>query len=156
MMEKPLVEIYTDGACSGNPGNGGWAAVLLYKGKEKEIYGSEEHTTNNRMELTAAIEALKALKFPCRVRLYCDSAYLVNAFNNGWLTKWQMNGWINSRKEPVENRDLWEKLLELSSIHDIIWEKVKGHADNKYNNRCDELAVAAIAEMRQKDSNEQC
>lgn len=151
MADKSLVEIYTDGACSGNPGNGGWAAVLLFKGKEKEIYGFEQLTTNNRMELMAAIEALKVLKYPCQVRLYSDSAYLVNAFNNGWLTKWQRNGWLNSRKDSVENRDLWEKLLELSSIHDIIWIKVKGHADNKYNNRCDELAVAAIAEMRKND-----
>lgn len=148
MTEKPLVEIYTDGACSGNPGPGGWAAVLLFNGKEKEIYGSEFQTTNNRMEMTAAIGGLKALKFPCRVRLSSDSAYLVNGFNSGWLLNWQRNGWKNSKKEPVENRDLWEELLELGKIHDIQWLKVKGHADNKYNNRCDELAVAAIVELR--------
>ena len=148
MTEKPLVEIYTDGACSGNPGPGGWAAVLIYNGKEKEISGSVPQTTNNRMEMVAAISGLKTLKFPCRVNLASDSAYLVNAFNSGWLQNWQRNGWKNSRKDPVENRDLWEELLELSKTHDVQWIKVKGHADNKYNNRCDELAVAAIAELR--------
>jgi len=148
MVEKQLVEIFTDGACSGNPGPGGWAAVLIYNGKEKEISGSEPQTTNNRMEMQAAISALKTLKFPCRVKLSSDSAYLVNAFNNGWLQNWQRNGWKNSKKDPVENKDLWEELLALSRIHDVQWIKVKGHADNKYNNRCDELAVAAIVEMR--------
>jgi len=148
MNDKPLVEIYTDGACSGNPGPGGWAAILLFKDKVKEIYGAEPETTNNRMEMTAAIKGLEALKFPCRVKLSSDSAYLINGFNNGWLDNWQKNGWKNSRKEPVENRDLWERLLELSRIHDIQWLKVKGHADNKYNNRCDELAVAAINQLK--------
>lgn len=153
LKDKSLVEIYTDGACSGNPGIGGWAAVLLFKGKEKEISGAEPLTTNNRMELTAAVEGLKALKFPCRVHLFSDSAYLVNAFNNGWLTKWQHNGWQNSRKDPVENRDLWEKLLELSQLHDITWFKVKGHADNQYNNRCDKLAVAAVDHLRNNNQS---
>lgn len=153
MNNKPIVEIYTDGACSGNPGIGGWAAVLLFKGKEKEISGAESLTTNNRMELTAAIEGLKALKYPCQVHLFSDSAYLVNAFNNGWLTKWQHNGWRNSRKDPVENRDLWETLLDLSQIHDITWFKVKGHADNQYNNRCDELAVAAVDRLRKNNQS---
>jgi len=144
LTNKPAVDIYTDGACSGNPGPGGWAAVLIYNGKEKELCGGKKDTTNNQMELTAAIEGLKALKVPCRVRLYSDSAYLVNAFNNGWLKKWQSNGWRTSKKEPVENRDLWEELLALSRIHEIDWIKVKGHADNEYNNRCDRLAVAAV------------
>jgi ribonuclease HI len=148
MKDKPLVEIYTDGACSGNPGPGGWAAILIYKGKIKEMSGAEPLTTNNRMEMTAAIAALKALKFPCQVRLSSDSAYLINGFNSGWLANWERNGWKNSRKDPVENRDLWEELLGLSRIHDIKWLKVKGHADNEYNNRCDELAVAAIEELR--------
>jgi len=145
MPKEQFVEIYTDGACSGNPGPGGWAAVLKYEGKEKEISGREDSTTNNRMELTAALQGLKALKYPCRVRVYSDSAYLVNAFNNGWLLKWQLNGWKTARKEPVENQDLWQDLLSQSALHDIEWIKVKGHADNEYNNRCDKLAVEAIA-----------
>lgn len=139
-----MVDIYTDGACSGNPGPGGWGAILIYEGKEKELSGGETHTTNNRMELTAAIEGLSALKKPCRVRLYSDSAYLVNAFNNGWLTNWQANGWRNSKKEPVENQDLWQRIIELTGLHQVTWIKVKGHADNINNNRCDKLAVAAI------------
>lgn len=144
MNAQPMVDIYTDGACSGNPGPGGWGAILIYEGREKEISGGEPLTTNNRMELTAAIEGLGALKKPCRVHLYSDSAYLVNAFNNGWLKNWQANGWRSSRKEPVENQDLWQKLLELTKLHQVKWIKVKGHADNIYNNRCDQLAVAAI------------
>lgn len=152
MQDKKQVEVYTDGACSGNPGPGGWAAVLIFGNIEKELVGQENPTTNNRMELTAAIEGLKALKMPCRVRLYSDSAYLVNAFNNKWLEKWQQNGWRTAKKEPVENQDLWKKLLELAEIHDIEWIKVKGHSDNEYNNRCDKLAVAAI--MHNKDSTD--
>lgn len=148
MTKETFVEIYTDGACSGNPGPGGWAAVLIYAGKEKEIYGKEESTTNNRMELTAAMQGLKALKFPCRVKLYSDSAYLINAFNNGWLRKWQQNGWKTARKEPVENQDLWQEILSVSALHEIEWIKVKGHADNEYNNRCDKLAVEAISEEK--------
>ncbi|MBZ4653224.1 MAG: ribonuclease [Peptococcaceae bacterium] len=144
MLKKPFVEIYTDGACSGNPGPGGWGAILIYEGKEKELQGKDPHTTNNRMELMAAIQALKALKYPCKVRLYSDSAYLVNAFKNGWLAKWQANGWKTSQRQAVENQDLWQELLELSKTHDIEWVKVKGHGDNLYNNRCDKLAVQAI------------
>lgn len=147
MPKKPHVEIYTDGACAGNPGPGGWAAILIYERKEKELWGNDPSTTNNRMELTAALQGLKALKYPCRVSLYSDSAYLVNAFNNGWLRKWQVNGWKNARKEPVENQDLWQELLALSSLHEIAWNKVKGHADNVYNNRCDKLAVEAIKKI---------
>ncbi len=138
------VHIYTDGACKGNPGPGGWAALLLYNDHEKEIYGSEERTTNQRMELKAAVEALKILKEPCRVNLYSDSAYLVNAFNLGWLKKWQKNGWKTINKEPVGNQDLWKKLLELSSRHEMHWIKVKGHSSNEYNNRCDKLAKEAM------------
>lgn len=138
------MEIYTDGACSGNPGPGGWAAVLLYGPHEKEIFGSEPNTTNQRMELTAAIKGLKSLRKPCRVKLYSDSAYLINAFNQGWIDNWQRNGWLNSKKEPVSNADLWTQLVELAEIHQIQWIKVKGHSDNKYNNRCDTLARGAI------------
>jgi len=148
-MDEKIVSIYTDGACSGNPGPGGWAAVLIYCDKEKEIWGNEAHTTNNRMELTAAMEALKIIKRPCKVNLYSDSAYLVNAFNNYWLKKWQINGWRNSKKEAVENKDLWQELLKLSETHDITWIKVKGHANNNYNNRCDKLAVEAIAKLKE-------
>ena len=142
------VIIYTDGACSGNPGLGGWGAILIYKNKEQEISGYEENTTNNKMELTAAIKALERLKEPCEVELYSDSAYLVNAFLEGWLTKWQMNGFKSSNKKPVQNVDLWQKLIELNNIHKITWIKVKGHADNVYNNRCDALATGEIAKHK--------
>ncbi|MDA8226207.1 MAG: ribonuclease HI [Desulfitobacterium hafniense] len=142
MLKK--VEIFTDGACSGNPGPGGWGAILVYGAKEKEISGFEKNTTNNRMELVAAIEALKMLKEPCSVSLYSDSAYLVNAFNQNWLDRWEINGWMNSQKKPVENKDLWQQLIELSKMHRVTWIKVKGHSDNELNNRCDELARAAI------------
>lgn len=138
------VTIYTDGACSGNPGPGGYAAVIIYGENEKEIFGREVDTTNNRMELMAAIEGLKVLTKPCDVKLYSDSAYLVNAYNNGWVKNWKRNGWKNASKEPVKNVDLWEELESLLGIHKVEFIKVKGHADNKYNNRCDELAVAAI------------
>lgn len=139
------VMIYTDGACSGNPGIGGWGAVLFYKNQMKEISGFNESTTNNQMELTAAIMALDKLKEPCEVQLYSDSAYLVNAFNEDWITKWQMNGFRNANKKPVQNVEMWQKLIEFNNTHKITWIKVKGHADNKYNNRCDELATGEIA-----------
>ncbi len=145
---RPQVEIYTDGACSGNPGPGGWAAILIFGEHEKEISGFEPMTTNQRMELTAAIRALESLKRPCRVRLYSDSAYLVNAFNLGWLDNWRRNGWLNARKQPVSNGDLWQRLAELAEMHQIQWIKVQGHSDNKYNNRCDALARAAIESGR--------
>ncbi|MCW3489299.1 ribonuclease HI [Dethiobacter alkaliphilus] len=138
------VIIYTDGACSGNPGPGGWGAVLRYGSHEKEISGGDEETTNQRMELQAAISALELLKEPCKVKLHSDSAYLVNAFKQRWFDKWQKNGWVNSKKEPVVNRDLWERLLELDRKHDIEWVKVKGHADDELNNRCDQLARDAV------------
>ena len=139
-----IVTIYTDGACSGNPGPGGWGCVLIAGDYKKELSGGEANTTNQRMELTAALQALSALKKPCKVILYSDSAYLINAFNQKWLKNWQNNGWLNSKKQPVENRDLWEGLLDLAQIHDIKWEKVKGHAGNKYNEICDELARNAV------------
>lgn len=138
--------IYTDGACSGNPGPGGWAAVLRTGGHRREISGREPHTTNQRMELTAAARALGTLKYPCRVTLYSDSAYLVNAFRQDWLSRWERNGWRNAQKEPVDNQDLWLELLRLSKIHDVTWLKVSGHSGDEMNERCDALARAAIAE----------
>ena len=142
------VTIYTDGACSGNPGPGGWGAVLMYGEHRKEISGGDAHTTNNRMELTGPSEALELRKQPCKVRLYSDSAYLVNAFNQHWIANWQRNGWQTSQKKPVENKELWQRLLELCRTHEVEFIKVKGHADNAENNRCDELARAAIAKYR--------
>ena len=142
------VTIYTDGACSGNPGAGGWGAILKYGEHEKEISGYEGVTTNNRMELTAAIEALKLLNQPCEVELYSDSAYLVNAFNNNWVEKWKKNGWKNAGKEEVKNMELWQQLDELASKHKVTWIKVKGHSDNEYNNRCDKLATDEIKKHR--------
>ncbi len=138
------VTIYTDGACSGNPGPGGWGAVLMFNEFRKEMSGFDPQTTNNRMELTAAIEALCALKEPCEVKLYSDSAYLVNAFQQKWLDNWQKRNWVKSDKKPVENQDLWKELLRLTGVHVVTWIKVKGHANNKENNRCDELATGAI------------
>ena len=147
-MADPVV-IYTDGACSGNPGPGGWAAILKAQGAEKEISGGVASTTNNRMELTAAIEALGCLKRPCQVQLFSDSAYLVSAFTQGWLQNWQRNGWRNAAGDPVSNPDLWQALLAAAKLHQIEWIKVKGHADNELNNRCDQLAVAEIKKQRQ-------
>lgn len=141
------VTIYTDGACSGNPGPGGWGALLMYKEKKKEISGGKESTTNNVMELTAVIEGLKLLKFPCKVKLYSDSAYVVNGFNQKWIYGWIKNGWKNSSKEPVKNKELWQELYNLTKIHEVEFIKVKGHADNEFNNRCDELARKAIGEL---------
>lgn len=141
MNLAPLVDVYTDGACSGNPGPGGWAAVIVFGQIEKEISGGEELTTNNRMELIAAIEALNQLKKPCRVRLHSDSAYLVNAFTHGWIDSWKRNGWKNSTRQTVSNIDLWQQLDALSDKHEIEWIKVKGHSGHKYNERCDVLAV---------------
>ncbi|NLN07073.1 MAG: ribonuclease HI [Firmicutes bacterium] len=138
------VIIYTDGACSGNPGPGGFGAVLCYGDHIREISGGEENTTNQRMELLAAIVALEQLKYPCRVKLHSDSAYLINAFRQNWFKNWQKNGWLNSKKEPVQNRNLWERLLELAEKHSIEWIKVKGHGDDPLNNRCDELARSSI------------
>ena len=135
------VEIYTDGACSGNPGPGGWGAVLVYNKKEKEMSGGEKSTTNNRMELTAVIEALDALKEPCRVTLTTDSKYVCDAINNGWVYSWKKNGWKKSDKKPALNVDLWEKLLNLLDNHKVTFCWVKGQNGHKYNERCDKLAV---------------
>ena len=146
------VFIYTDGACSGNPGPGGWGAVLMYGQFKKEISGGEKMTTNNRMELMAAISALNALKEPCEVDLFTDSAYLCRAFSEHWVTNWQRNGWKTSGKKEVENRDLWELLIAHTHKHNISWHKVKGHSDNAYNNRCDELARGAIAGCKAKQN----
>jgi ribonuclease HI len=137
------VTVYTDGACSGNPGPGGWGAILIYGEHEKEISGGASETTNNRMELTAVVEALSRLKEPCSVTVYSDSAYIVNGINQKWLEKWKKNGWLTSQKKPVENQDLWKKLDELMQVHRVRFEKVKGHSDDERNNRCDRLAVQA-------------
>lgn len=145
---KKQVKIFTDGACSGNPGPGGWGAILYYQDKSKELSGFEKGTTNQRMELAAAIEALKVLKEPCSVELYSDSAYLINAFQQNWFKRWVQNGWVNSKKKPVENQDLWKELLYLSSVHEIKWIKVAGHSGHAENERCDELARKAIADNR--------
>lgn len=144
------VIIYTDGACSGNPGPGGWGAILMYGESKKEISGFCPKTTNQRMELTAAIEALEQLKEPCQVTLFSDSAYLVNAFQQHWLDNWQKNGWKNAKKEPVENQDLWKRLLILTVRHRVKFVKVKGHADNEFNNRCDQLARNEITKILRK------
>lgn len=141
------VTIYTDGACSGNPGPGGWGAILMYGSFKKEISGGEAHTTNNRMELTAAIMALDALKEACEVNLYTDSAYLCRAFQENWIFNWQRNGWKTSGKKDVENKDLWMQLIAHTRKHAITWHKVKGHSDNIYNNRCDALAREAINKL---------
>ena len=138
------VSIYTDGACSGNPGPGGWGAILIYGGKEKEISGFETGVTNNRMELRAVIEALSSLKERCRVDLSSDSSYVVNAFNEGWLSEWKKQDWRRGKKNEVKNIDLWEKLDQAASRHMMTWILVKGHSDNKYNNRCDKLATEEI------------
>ena len=141
------ITIYTDGACSGNPGPGGWGAILMYKENKKEISGGKKDTTNNEMEVTAVIEALKQLKYPCTVKVYSDSAYVVNCFKQGCIYNWQKNGWKNAQKEPVKNRELWEALYALVKQHKVEFIKVKGHSDNEYNNRCDELARNAIKEL---------
>ena len=142
------IDIYTDGACSGNPGPGGWGVVLIYQENKKELSGYQPETTNNRMELFAAIQGLSALKESCVVNLYSDSSYLVNAFEKHWIEKWQRNGWKTSTKSPVENQDLWKLLLIHVRKHQVRFIKVKGHSDNQYNNRCDEIAVAAIKNGR--------
>jgi ribonuclease HI len=138
------VTIYTDGACSGNPGPGGWGAILMCDGAQKEISGAKENTTNNIMEITAVLEALKLLKVECNVKVYSDSAYVVNAFNQGWIYNWRKNNWKTASKDPVKNQDLWEELYSLTQKHKVEFIKVKGHSDNEFNNRCDFLATSAI------------
>ena len=142
------VELYTDGACSGNPGAGGYGAILIYKGLEKEISGGEPLTTNNRMEIYAVIAGLECLKEKCRVNIYSDSAYTVNAFTQNWLEGWIRNGWRKADGKEVANSDLWQRLYDLTGLQEVRFIKVKGHADNAYNNRCDELARAAIKNLQ--------
>jgi len=137
------VEIYTDGACSGNPGPGGWAAILVASDKEKELSGGEKHTTNQRMEIMAAVEGLKALTRPCAVTIFSDSAYLVNCMTQKWYVNWQRTGWLNSQRQPVKNQDLWQALLTAMEGHQLTYGKVKGHSGHTYNERCDELARLA-------------
>ena len=143
------VEIFTDGACQGNPGPGGWGAILRFQGHEKEISGGCAQTTNNRMELTGVIEALRLLKEPCAVTLYSDSQYVCNALSKGWAKKWRQNGWMRNAKEPALNPELWEELLRLTEIHPVTVVWVKGHAGHPENERCDKLAVAAAERCKQ-------
>lgn len=143
--DKKII-LYTDGACSGNPGPGGWGAILMYNGVEKELTGGELNTTNNRMELMAVISGLEAIKNPCEVEVYSDSAYVVNAFLQDWVTKWQANGWKTTKGE-VLNLELWKRLLNQVERHKVTWHKVKGHADNEFNNRCDALARGEISKL---------
>ena len=137
------VTIYTDGACRGNPGKGGWGAVLVYGDKKRELSGGDASTTNNKMELTAAIEALAALKEPCEVELYSDSKYLVDAFNQHWIDSWLRKNWVNSQKKPVKNPDLWKRLLKAKGPHQVTFIWVKGHDGHAQNERCDQLATTA-------------
>jgi ribonuclease HI len=141
------VRIYTDGACSGNPGPGGWAAILIDGGQERELSGGSPSTTNQRMELTGAIEGLRALEGRQHAALYSDSAYLINCFRDAWYLRWLQNGWKNAQKKPVENRDLWEVLIALAETHDVTWHKVAGHSGDPLNERADRLARAAIARI---------
>lgn len=151
-MSNNRVVIYTDGACSGNPGPGGWAARLIHPttGQTRDLSGGEERTTNNRMELMAALEALQALKRPVTVELYSDSQYLVKAFKEGWLDRWRSNGWRTSGKKPVENQDLWERLLDAAAKHVVVWRYVEGHAGHEHNEACDQLAREQRDRFREK------
>lgn len=146
--DDPTLHIYTDGACSGNPGFGGWACVLLYHGYKKELSGGAKSTTNNRMELTAVIQALRCLKKAVPTIVYSDSSYVVNAFKQGWVLSWQANNWLNSTKKKVSNKDLWQELVALVDEYQVNFVKVKGHSDNFYNNRCDELAVGEWKKLK--------
>lgn len=152
---KKTVILYTDGACSGNPGLGGYAGILMYGEVKREYSGAELQTTNNRMEVMAVIEGLKRLKYPCIVEVYSDSAYTVNAFVNGWIYAWKKNGWKKADGKTVLNTDLWEELYSLTRTHEVTFHKVAGHADNEFNNRCDELARGAINELRANLSPEE-
>ena len=148
MSGKKRVTLYTDGACSGNPGIGGWGCVLIFGESRLELSGGEPETTNNRMELTAVIAGLERLKYPCRVEVYSDSAYVVNAFMQDWVSGWKRGNWRKADKKPVLNSDLWKRLISLTEIHEVEFHKVKGHADNALNNRCDELARGAVEKIR--------
>ncbi len=148
-----IVDLYTDGACSGNPGTGGYCAILIYNGHEKVLSGCELETTNNRMELLAVIKGLEALKEKCVVNIYSDSQYVVDAFNQGWIDSWQEKGWKTAGKKEVKNVDLWKRLLELVAQNQVNFIKVKGHADNEYNNRCDKMAVEEYKKLTAKIEN---
>ncbi len=153
MTDKLSVQIYTDGACSPNPGGGGWGAILISPApgsQTREQAGAEPDSTNNRMELTAAIKALEALKQPCLVNLTTDSQYLRNAFTQGWIENWVRNGWRTAAKKPVLNQDLWQQLIRLTEIHDVVWNWTRGHADDPLNERCDELAVEAREDLAKR------
>jgi ribonuclease HI len=145
MSDSPKQEVivFTDGACSGNPGPGGWGALLQWNGREKELSGGARHSTNNRMEMRAVIEALKALNKPCRVKIHSDSALIINCFKQNWINGWIKRGWKKSNKKPVENQDLWKEMLTAMQPHDVDWIKVKGHSGNPRNERVDGLAVEA-------------
>ena len=145
-MEEKII-IYTDGACSGNPGPGGWGAILMYKGAKKEISGGKKDTTNNIMEITAVIEGLKQLKKQSEVQVYSDSSYVVNTFKQGWIYNWMKKGWRTASGEPVKNKELWQELYDLTQKHKVEFIKVKGHSDNEFNNRCDEMAKEAIKNL---------
>ena len=146
-MQKVI--IYTDGACSGNPGPGGWAAILISGKNRKEISGGNKNTTNNIMEITAILEGLKALKVECEVNIYSDSAYCVNAFNQGWIYNWIKKGWKTASGEPVKNKELWQELYVLTQKHKVTFNKVKGHSDDELNNRCDEMARGEIEKIKE-------
>ncbi|MDA0683700.1 MAG: ribonuclease HI [Bacteroidetes bacterium] len=143
-MTRKHITLYTDGACSGNPGPGGWAGLLMYNGRERVVTGAEKLTTNNRMELAAVVESIRVLKEPCVIAVHTDSAYIANAFNEGWIENWLRRGWMTAGKKPVKNQDLWKDLLSLMKQHEVTFVKVKGHADNEWNNRVDRLAVEAL------------
>ncbi len=152
-MEKTVI-LYTDGACSGNPGVGGYAGILIYGEHKLEYSGGELDTTNNRMEVQAVIAGLKRLKYPCIVEVYSDSAYTVNAFDNGWIHAWRKTGWKKADGKPVFNVDLWQELYDLTKMHKVTFHKVAGHADNALNNRCDEMARAAIIALKKESEKE--
>ncbi len=150
MEKRKKVILYTDGACSGNPGLGGYGGILIYGDIQKEYSGAEEETTNNRMEIKAVIVGLKYLKYPCEVEVFSDSAYTVNAFNEGWIYGWKKKGWKKADGKEVQNVDLWEELYQLTQTHEVTFHKVAGHADDERNNRCDALARGAVAELKKK------
>jgi len=151
MSDLPEVIVYTDGACSGNPGPGGWGAILIWNGKEKELSGGNPATTNNRMEMKAVIEALKAMKKPCHVKIHSDSALIINAMTKGWIENWQKKGWRKADKKPVENKELWEEMLAAMKPHKVSWIKVKGHSGLELNERVDQLAVAESLKLKMKN-----
>lgn len=148
---KKEIQIFSDGACSGNPGPGGWGAILRYKDVEKELSGGEPETTNNRMELMGVIAALESLKEPCQVKVFTDSQYIAKAFTENWLANWQKNGWKTAGKKAVKNRELWERLLAQAVIHKLEWQWIRGHAGHPENERCDQLAVAARDRFAKKN-----